>query len=103
MDFREAMSKIDDSEVKSHLYKYEKDIKDHTLHYRETKLKIQHDLQKQNMEKEEKSKQQALLLLLLLSLRTKVRVSLMVLLVFSLPQWKTLCKREQSLRRILRE
>ena len=44
VDFREAMRKIDDSEVKSHIYKYQKDIKDCTLHYRDTKLKIEQDL-----------------------------------------------------------
>ena len=54
VDFREAMSKIQDSQVKSRLYKYLKEIKDRTLHYKETKLKIQQDLQKQNMEKEAK-------------------------------------------------
>ena len=48
------MSKIEDPEVKSHIYKYQKDIKDRTLHYRESKLKIEQDLQKKNMEKEEK-------------------------------------------------
>ena len=54
VDFREEMSNIEDSQVKCCLYKYQKDIKDRTLHYREIKLKIQHDLQKQNMKKEAK-------------------------------------------------
>ena len=54
VDFRVAMGKIEDPKVESHIYKYIKDIKDHTLHYRETKLKIEQDLQNQNMEKEAK-------------------------------------------------
>ena len=54
VDFRQAVSKIEDPKVKSHIYKYQKDIKVHTLHYRETKLKIEQDIEKQNTEKEEK-------------------------------------------------
>ena len=41
MYFLQAMGKIEDLEVKSHLYKYQMETKDHTLHYRETKLKIE--------------------------------------------------------------
>ena len=69
VDFREAMGKIEDPKVQFHLYKYQKDIKDRTLHYRETKLKIQHDLQKQNMKKE--AKEQATIFVVALATESK--------------------------------
>ena len=51
------MSKIEDPKVNYQLYKYQKETKDRTLHYRETKLKIEQDIKKQTIEKEEKEKE----------------------------------------------
>ena len=42
-NFQEAMGKITDPYTKSHLYKYQKDIKERTLQERGDKLKIQQD------------------------------------------------------------
>ena len=57
IDFRQEMSKIEDPKVKSHLYKYQKKTKDHTFHYRETKMKIEQDIEKQNTKKEAKEQE----------------------------------------------
>ena len=46
--FWEAMNKITYPNVKSHVYKYQKDLKIRILHEREAKLKIKEDLQKEN-------------------------------------------------------
>ena len=41
VDFWQEMNNIKDPKVKSQLYKYQKETKDRTFHYRETKLNIE--------------------------------------------------------------
>ena len=54
MDFQEELSNITDPYVKYHAFKYQKDLKDSTLHFRNVKLSIEENLQRQNIEKETK-------------------------------------------------
>ena len=44
IDFQEAMKKTIDLNVKSHLYKYQKDLMIRTLHERKDKLKIKQNI-----------------------------------------------------------
>ena len=69
VDFQEAMDKIIDPNVKSRLYNYQKGIKTRTLHYKETKLKIEHGIEKHNTEKE--AKEQAKILFYALATHPK--------------------------------
>ena len=50
--FQQAMNKITDPNIKSHLYKYQKDLKIRIPHEREDKLKIKQNIQKKKIEKE---------------------------------------------------
>ena len=50
--FQEAIGKISDLEIKSHLYKFQKDIKRRTPREREDKLKTKQDLEKEKREEE---------------------------------------------------
>ena len=54
MDFQESLSKITDLYVKYHVFEYQKDLKDSTLHFRNVKLDIEKNLQRKNIEKEAK-------------------------------------------------
>ena len=51
-DFQEAMNKITDPDTKSHLYKYQKDLKIRILREREDKLEIKKNIQKEKTKKE---------------------------------------------------
>ena len=44
MDFQEPMNKITNPDTKSHLYKYQKDLKIRILHEREDKLEIKKNI-----------------------------------------------------------
>ena len=50
--FQEAIDKIIDPELKSHLYLFQKNLKRRTLREREDKLRIKEDLEKQKREEE---------------------------------------------------
>ena len=50
--FQEAMNKIIDTDTKSHIYKYQKDIKIRILCEREDKLEINKNIQKEKTKKE---------------------------------------------------
>ena len=52
IEFQEALKKITDPDVKSHVFKYQKDLKDSTLHFIKVKLAIEENLQRKNIEKE---------------------------------------------------
>ena len=44
MDFQEALSNIIDPDVKAHVFKYQKDLKDSILHFRKVKPTIEENL-----------------------------------------------------------
>ena len=50
--FQEAMNKIIDTDTKSHIYKYQKDIKIRILCEREDKIEINKNIQKEKTKKE---------------------------------------------------
>ena len=52
--FQEVFSKITDPNVKAHFFKYQKDLKSSMLHFRQVKLTVKENLQRQNLEKEAK-------------------------------------------------
>ena len=57
VDFREALEKIADPEVKSHVFKYQKEIKEFTLHFIKLKFEEEEKVVRENMERE--ARQQA--------------------------------------------
>ena len=56
IEFQEALRKTTDPDVKSHVFKYQKDLKESVLHFRKVKLAIEENLQRKNIEKEAKDK-----------------------------------------------
>ena len=52
VDFWEALEKIIDSEVKYHVFKYQKDIKQSTLHFRKLIFDVEEKVHRENMERE---------------------------------------------------
>ena len=52
IDFQESLGNIIDRYVKDHVFKYRKDLKESTLHFRKVKLAIEENLHRQNIEKE---------------------------------------------------
>ena len=44
IDFQEALSKITDPDVKAHVFNYQKDLKDSTIHFRKVKFSTEEDL-----------------------------------------------------------
>ena len=52
VDFREALENITDLEVKSHVFKYKKEIKESTLHFRKLKFEEEEKVVRENMERE---------------------------------------------------
>ena len=50
--FQEAIGKITDPEIKSHLYMFQKDLKRINMREREDKLRIKQDLEKRKREEE---------------------------------------------------
>ena len=51
-DFWEEMEKITDSEVKSHVFKYQKSLKESTLHFRKLRFDAEEKFHRENMERE---------------------------------------------------
>ena len=58
VDFRQALDKITDPEVKSHVFKYQKEIKETTLCKRRSKFEAEDKLDKENMEREAREARQ---------------------------------------------
>ena len=56
-DFQEAVENIIVSEVKSHVFKYQKEMKEFTLHFRKLKFEAEEKVHRENMERE--ARQQA--------------------------------------------
>ena len=54
INFKEALGKIVDPDVKANVFKYQKDLKESTLHFRKVNLSIEENLQRKNIEKEAK-------------------------------------------------
>ena len=52
VDFREALEKITVPEAKSHVFKYQKEMKDFTLHFRKLKFEEEEKVVRENMERE---------------------------------------------------
>ena len=52
VDFREALKKITDPEVKSHVFQHQKEIKEMTLYIRRLKFEAEDKLDRENMERE---------------------------------------------------
>ena len=57
VDFREALENITNPEVKSHVFKYQKEIKESTLHFRKLKFEEEEKVVRENMDRE--TRQQA--------------------------------------------
>ena len=52
VDFREALEKITDQEVKTHVFKYQKDLRQSTLHFRKLRFDAEEKVHRENMERE---------------------------------------------------
>ena len=52
VDFREAVENIIVPEVKSHVFKYQKEMKEYILHFRKLKFEEEEKVVRENMEKE---------------------------------------------------
>ena len=52
VDFREALKKINDPELKSHVFKYKKYMKQSTLNFRKLRFDVEEKVQRENMERE---------------------------------------------------
>ena len=52
VDFQEALENITDLEVKSHVFKYQKDIKQSTLYFKNLRFDAEEKFHRENMERE---------------------------------------------------
>ena len=56
INFLEVLIRIVDPNVKAHIFKYQKVLKIYVLHFRQVKLVVEENIQKQNLKKEVKEK-----------------------------------------------
>ena len=54
IDFQEVLISITDPKLKAHIFKYQKDLNIYVLHFRQEKLTVEENLQRQNLQKEAK-------------------------------------------------